>query len=136
MNNQLKQVVEWWKCQRTFIWGWVKLPLGALFLWFSIDAVLAGVIGKDEVKTALVNTGVFSLRVFAAIFFVHMLTHPKFWGWDLYNSHREKMQKILTGEEVGSQGGAFLVLAGEAFVKLLLLYFFLKALILWPQGIP
>lgn len=135
MKVYWEKLVTLWKCHTTMRWGWVLLPLAALFLWISTNAVLAGVIGKDEVKTTLVNTGVFSLRVFAAIFFVHLLTHPKVWGWDLYNTFREKLQRILVGELEGNWWGALAVLVGETSAKLFLLVYFLKALILWPQGI-
>lgn len=134
-NNWKDRAVAWWRCHTAMRWGWVFLPLAALFMWLSTDAVLAGVEGKDGVKTSLVNAGVFSIRVFAAIFFVHLVTHPKIWNWDLANSYRDYLQKILAEDAEGNWWGALAVLAGEVLAKLALLWLFLRALILWPQGI-
>lgn len=130
----IARLVTWWRCHTAMRWGLVFLPLAALFVWLSTDAVLAGTVGQDGVKTSLVNAGVFSIRVFAALFFVHLVTHPKIWGWDLPNNYRTILQNILTGKTQGNWYGAFAVLAGETFAKLFLLVYFLKALILWPQG--
>lgn len=128
-------LATWWRCHTSARWGLVFLPAFALAVWFSTDAVLAGAVGLDEVKASLVNAGVYSIRVFAAIFFVHLVSHPKTWAWDLDNSFRRDLQDVLLGRKEGDKVGAFVILAGETFAKLALLVWILKALVLWPQGI-
>lgn len=128
-------VLDWWRCHTAMRWGLVFLPLAALAVWFATNAVLAGSTGLDGSKTALVNAGVFSIRVFAALFFVHLVSHPKIWSWDLPNGFRRELQDILLEREPGNWFGALLILLGETFAKLFLLVYFLRALILWPQGI-
>lgn len=116
-------------------WGLIYLPLFAGAVWFGIGAVLPGVAAADDVKAALVNAGVFSVRAMAALCLVHAVTHPKVWRWDVDNDLRDRLQRILFGAEEGSPVGAFLVLAGELVGKLALLWLLLKALVLWPQGV-
>lgn len=117
-------------------WGLIYLPLFAGAVWFGIGMVLPGA-GESatDIKAALVNAGVYSVRVMAALCLVHAVTHPKVWRWDLDNDYRTRLQHILDGSAQGDAIGAFLVLAGEMVAKLLLLWLILKALVLWPQGV-
>lgn len=131
----IRQLIQWWRCHTAMRWGLVFLPTFAMLVWFGTDAILAGAVGLDEVKASLVNAGVYSIRVFAALFFVHLVTHPRTWAWDLPNDYRRDLQDILLERKEGSQIGAFLILCGETFAKLALLFWILKALVLWPQGI-
>ena len=115
--------------------GWVLLPVFVVAVWFAIETMLSGTPeAADGVKTNLLNAGTFSVRVFAAIFFVHLVTHPRVWGWDLANTFRDECQRILTGKAQGSAIGAFAVLAGEMVAKMWLLSVLLRSLVLWPQG--
>jgi hypothetical protein len=115
-------------------WMLIYLPLFSLAVWFGIEAILQGP-GAADVKTSLVNAGVFSVRVLVAIGLVHAVTCCKVWDWDLADAYRAKLQRILDGSEAGNAIGAFLVLAGEMVAKILLLWLLLRGLILWPQGV-
>lgn len=119
---------------RAVRWMLLYLPLFSAVVWFGIEAILDGA-GATDVKTSLVNAGVFSVRVLVAIGLVHAVTCRKVWGWDLSDAHREELQQVLDGRRRGNALGAFLVLAGEMVAKILLLWLLLRALILWPQGV-
>ena len=54
-------------------------------------------------------------------------------GWNLDNDYRAQLQRIVAGQEEGSQWGAFSILAGEMLALLALLYALLRALLVW-QG--
>ena len=115
-------------------WMLIYLPLFSVLVWFGIEAILPKEAAPD-VKAALINAGVFSVRVMVAIGLVHAITCRQVWGWDLANTYRERLQRILDGSEQGDSFGALAVLAGETLAKVLLLWLFLRALILYPQGV-
>jgi len=54
-------------------------------------------------------------------------------GWNLDNAYRAQLQRIVAGQEEGSQWGAFSILAGEMLALLALLHALLRALLVW-QG--
>ncbi len=54
-------------------------------------------------------------------------------GWNLDNDYRAQLQRIVAGQEEGSQWGAFSILAGEMLALLALLHALLRALLVW-QG--
>ena len=120
---------------RALRWALFYLPLFSAAVWFGIEAMLEGNTALGDVKTSLVNAGVFSVRVMVAICLVHAVTCRKVWDWDLSDAYRTKLQRVLDGSEPGNAIGAFLVLAGEMVAKILLLWLLLRALILWPQGV-
>lgn len=119
---------------RALRWALIYLPLFSVAVWFGIETILQGTASAD-VKTSLVNAGVFSVRVMVAICLVHAVTCCKVWNWDLRNDYRDKLQRILDGSKAGNAIGAFAVLAGEMVAKLGLLWMLLRGLILWPQGV-
>lgn len=119
---------------RALRWALIYLPLFSVAVWFGIETILQGTASAD-VKTSLVNAGVFSVRVMVAICLVHAVTCCKVWNWDLLNDYRDKLQRILDGSEPGNAIGAFAVLSGEMVAKLGLLWMLLRGLILWPQGV-
>lgn len=53
--------------------------------------------------------------------------------WNLDNTERARLQRIVAGLEEGSQWGAFSILAGEMLSLLALLVLILRALLVW-QG--
>ena len=115
--------------------GWLLIPAFAGAVWFGINMVFPDPDDAADIKANLLNAGTFSVRVFAALFFVHLVTHPKVWAWDLPNTRRVKLQETVVEGRPGQQIGAFTVLAGETFAKLWLLGQLLRALVLWPQGV-
>lgn len=119
---------------RALRWALIYLPLFSVAVWFGIETILQGTASAD-VKTSLVNAGVFSVRVMVAICLVHAVTCCKVWNWDLRNDYRDQLQRILDGSAPGNAIGAFAVLAGEMVAKLGLLWMLLRGLILWPQGV-
>lgn len=135
----MKRIGAWiaakWRAHPSARIGLLLTPLFAVVVWFGIGVVFPGPGDADDIKAALVNAGVFSVRVFAALFFVHMVTHPAAWAWDLPNEWRTKLQRLVVAGRPRQQFGAFVVLAGETFAKLWLLGQLLRALILWPQGV-
>lgn len=137
MRKLFDKALAYWRCHTAARWGLVIIPAFAFLVWFGIGMVLPGEGAGADIKANLLNAGAFSVRVFVAVFFVHLVSHPKVWNWDLPNALRERLQAIMYGDierPLADRIFAFVVLTGEVFAKLLLLWILLKALILWPQG--
>ena len=120
---------------RATVQGMILIPLFAGAVWFGIGMVMPDMKASADIRANLLNAGTFSLRVFAALFFVHLVTHPKVWAWDLPNEWRKELQRKVVDGDLGQQIGACAVLAGETLAKLWLLGQLLRALVLWPQGV-
>ncbi|MCR6496214.1 hypothetical protein LJB71_08290 [Thermomonas sp. S9] len=87
--------------------------------------------GLDDLVAYVMEVGTRSLPVLIGV----ALTYGLATGlqWNLDNTERARLQRIVAGEEEGSQWGAFSILAGEMLSILALLVLILRALLVW-QG--
>lgn len=87
--------------------------------------------GLDDLVAYVMEAGTRSLPVLIGV----ALTYGLATGlqWNLDNTERARLQRIVAGEEEGSQWGAFSILAGEMLSLLALLVLILRALLVW-QG--
>lgn len=129
---------------RSFSVGWLILPLFVGMVWVGAKIALVGSPSRDVVMQSLINTGVFSIRVFAVLYFIHLVSHKRVWGWDLDNEFRERLQRMIVGDILEGEDeprplsdriGSFVVISGEVVVKCWFAWLLLTAFIRWPNSL-
>lgn len=108
-------------------WCLLYVPAFTVGLLFALKVVG----GLDDLVAYVMEVGTRSLPVLIGI----ALTYGVATGlqWNINNTARAHLQRIVAGLEEGSQWGAFTILAGEMLSLLALLVLILRALLVW-QG--
>lgn len=108
-------------------WTLLYVPVFTAVLLFALHVIG----GLDDMVAYVMEAGTRSLPLLIGVAITYILASGL--GWNLDNDYRAQLQRIVTGQEEGSQWGAFSILAGEMLSILSLLLVLLHALLVW-QG--
>lgn len=108
-------------------WALLYVPVFTAVLLLALRVIG----GLDDLVAYVMEVGTRSLPVLIGV----ALTYGVATGlqWNIDNTARARLQRIVAGLEEGSQWGAFTILAGEMLSLLALLVLILRALLVW-QG--
>lgn len=108
-------------------WTLLYVPAFTVALLFALHVIG----GMDDLVAYVMEVGARSLPLLIGVAITYGLASGL--AWNLDNTYRAQLQRIVAGLEEGSQWGAFAVLTGEMLAILSLLVLIERALLVW-QG--
>lgn len=119
-------------------WTLLYVPAFAAVLLFAFKVfgkpIAGGGSSFDDLMAYVMEVGTRSLPALIVIAIVYGFSTGMCWNLD--NDYRARLQRIVAGQEDGSQWGAFSILAGEMLSILALLWMLLRALLVWQGKAP